>query len=145
MKLFFTIALLFLSLGSFAQNQQPADQIMGQWRTKNPLYGQGVTLYTEFLFLPENMTVTGRCFFRDQAELSVSLNVKVRFDGNDLWILEQKQAQVEDGLRYCRVYLTHDRWNFYFTGTGEAVLVAPVPYGTQFQLKRIELPDNIKN
>jgi len=117
---------------------QPSDLLMGRWISENILYNRGVELHTEFNFTNSTMTLTGSCVFPAPhgTTLTATLSSQIEFNGNDLYILETKNSLVDDGYRYCKVYVQPTRWQFYFNGLGKAVLIAPVPYGAQFSLVR---------
>jgi hypothetical protein len=133
MKLFLSI--LFLSFSVIAQNL-PADQIQGQWQSKHPIYTDTAALHMTFVFSKTKMKLTTNCVYNDGSDLSASIEVQVQYLGTDLYIQESKQSIIDDGYKYCRVALTHAKWQFYFNGVGGAVLIAPIPYGMQFQLVR---------
>lgn len=133
MKLFLSV-LLFA--GSLFSQTLPADMIQGHWHARTPIYAQNAQLFMSFDFSKTQMKLTGTCVYQDQSELSASVQVHVAYAGSDLYIQESKQTQIDDGYKFCKVYLTHSKWQFYFNGVGAAVLIAPVPYGMQFQLVR---------
>lgn len=134
MKLSFVFILLF-SMNAFSQ-VMPADQIMGRWKTKNPIYNSGTAITSFFNFKPNALAVKAACQFQDGAQLEAQVKVAVVYHGTDVYIQETQSSIKEDGLRYCRVHLTQTKWSFYFNALGEAVLIAAVPYGMQFQLIR---------
>lgn len=134
MKLSF-IFTLFFSFSALTQ-VLPADQILGRWKTKNPIYNSGTAITSYFNFKPNSLSVKAACDFQDGAYLEAQVKVAVVYQGSDVYIQETQSSIKEDGLRYCRVHLTQTKWSFYFNALGEAVLIAAVPYGMQFQLIR---------
>lgn len=133
MKLFLSV-LLFA--GTIFSQTMPVDMIQGHWRARTPIYAQNSQLFMSFDFSRTQMRLTGTCVYPDQSSLSVSIKVRVQYLGSDLYIQESKQSQIDNGYKFCKVYLTHSKWQYYFNGVGSAVLVAPVPFGAQFQLVR---------
>ena len=133
MKLFLSV--LLFSICGFSQGL-PTDQIQGRWNAKHPIYAKDASLFISFHFSKDHMKLSGTCVYDDQTQLQVSVSVKVAYVANDIYIQQSQQSEITDGYKFCRVALTHTKWQFYFNGTGQAVLIAAVPYGMQFQLVR---------
>lgn len=116
---------------------KPSDSLLGTWNTTAPLFGRGVHIYPRFVFTNQRMSLTARCFFpATQETLSVSVDTLVRYENNDIYILEKKAAQVSDGNKYCTASTDYTRWSFYFDGTGQVVLFANAPYNARLNLVR---------
>ena len=121
--------------------QQPSDLLMGDWISTQPLYNRETTIYISFRFTPTTMTLGATCTYQFQnAQLSTAAIAPVAYSQNNLEILQEVNASVNDGYRYCNVGLQPTVWQFYFDGAGNAVLFAQVPYGVRFNLIRPPQP-----
>lgn len=134
--------LVLLSISATAESLPqpcPSDLLMGEWVSEYPIHDRGFEIYTSFNFTEDTMTLTATCQFHyPPAELTVSVEPRVRYQDNNIYIQETHNGQVNDGYRYCTASVQPAIWQFYFDGTGKAILFAPAPYGAQFKLVRPE-------
>lgn len=138
-----TIILLFgsfvtlLSFSISASSQVlPHEMLQGSWMSQNSIYGNNSAIWSSFNFQRTQMTVSARCVYPDNSRLRVSAKVAVMYAGNEIYLRTSAADRKQDGIRYCQVSLGPTRWQFYMNGLNRATLLAPVPYGTQFNLVR---------
>jgi hypothetical protein len=118
---------------------KPSDFLLGTWVSEHPIHNRDVKIYTEFTFAENDMKLTATCVYHYQnTQLSVSVASDVIYVGNRIQVLENTQGSVNDGYRYCNAGLKPSVWEFYFDGTGRAVLFVPTPYQQRFNLIRVE-------
>jgi len=118
--------------------QQPSELLVGHWAAENIFYQQGLEIHTAFDFTTTSMTLIGLCIFPfgEPRQIEARVTAPVTFNGNEFIVLESRSSTSQVGDRYCRTYVQPARWQFYFNGTGKAILIAPAPYNTQLVLVR---------
>jgi len=126
---------LALSIPASAQ-VLPHEMLQGRWVAQNSTYGNNAAIWSSFNFQRTHMTVSARCVYPDNSSLRVSAKVAVMYAGNEIYLRTSAADRKQDGLRYCQISLGPTRWQFYMNGLNRATLIAPVPYGTQFNLVR---------
>lgn len=120
-----------------APQPQPSDLLQGEWVSNYPIVRPDVEIYSRFVFTPDTMAITATCFYPlYNSDLSVSVLTPVAYHQNNLYIQQQTQAVVNDGYRNCSIRLVPQVWQFYFDGTGKAILFTPGPYQQRYELVR---------
>ena len=124
------MVLLFSQL-SFAHSN-----ILGKWHAENVLLGRGVEFHLGFEFTEYDMTINVDCHFYDGAYLQASATSDVTYRNNNIILHETNENTADDGYRFCRATLRPSVWTAHIDGYGRTVLYVPVPYQSQFFLKR---------
>lgn len=136
MKLNITLGVLAFSLFSALAQAFPADCLLGNWHTVNPIYGRDVAFYVDFNFSERKVDMTVNCEFRNGGYMSATAISPVSYNGTEIYIQQAQEAVVNDGYRYCRATLQLARWDASFDGEGRMYLTVPSPYQTQFVLEK---------
>ncbi|MBC7753496.1 MAG: hypothetical protein H7Z71_04605, partial [Moraxellaceae bacterium] len=63
-------------------------------------------------------------------------NSYANYNGNAIYIQENRQNTSQDPYHYCQAGLAPSVWTIYFDGYGRLILTMPVPYNAQFRLVR---------
>lgn len=136
MKYFIALLVLVFGMTTFAQSI-PADQIMGKWQAQEPLHTNAANLFLTFEFTPAEVEMGVTCVFhQNYDQLSVSVHSAVVYQNHSIFIQEARQGTIEDGQKYCQVFVKPSRWDFLFNAYGQLVLFIPVPWQAQFTLVR---------
>lgn len=136
MKNFIALLVLVCGITTHAQSV-PADQIMGKWYAKEPLHTNVANVYLRFEFTPYEVEMGATCVFhQNYDQLSVSVRSAAIYQDHSIFIQEARQGTIEDGQKYCQVFVKPSRWDYLFNAYGQMVLFVPVPWQAQFTLNR---------
>ncbi len=112
------------------------NDIFGRWTAENSIWDQGIQYQLGFLFSPNQATLTVDCYFNDGVHLQSSTNSFASYNGNAIYIQENRRNTSQDPYHFCQSTLAPSVWTVYFDVYGRMLLTMPTPYQMQFSLVR---------
>lgn len=128
MKLISLFSILLPTLFTSFAFAVPNQAILGRWHTVQPIVYPEVVFNLGFSFDYNYVRLTTYCNFRDGVRMSATATSAVRYNVNQINILQRREAVTQDGVRFCRATLDRSYWIAYFDGYGIMYLTLPAPY-----------------